>query len=96
MTKTTKTLLVLTAVNLIAGLVFATNLVNVHEAVWLYVAMPAGAICLGLFLISKLLEKEIARYDAEQQNILNAATRPPERQASSAPSAGHHTLAKAH
>jgi hypothetical protein len=27
-----------------------------------YVVFPGGAICLGLFLISRLLEKEIARH----------------------------------
>jgi hypothetical protein len=96
MTKTTKTLLILAAVNLVAGLAFAANLVNVHDAVWLYVTAPAGAICLGLFLISRMLEKETARYDTEQRNILIALNGPAEPQPSASPSGAHHTLAKAH
>jgi hypothetical protein len=96
MTKPTKTLLILATVNLVAGLAFAANLVNVHDAVWLYVTVPAGAICLGLFLISRMLEKETALYDAEQRNVLVALNGPAEQRAPASPSGAHPTLAKAH
>ena len=96
MTKTTKTLLILAAVNLVAGLAFATNLVNVHNATVFYVALPLGAIFLGLFLISRLLEKETALYDAEQRNVLVALKAPAEQQASASPAEARPTLAKAH
>jgi len=49
-----------------------TGLVNVQGAVWLYVALPAGAICMGLFLISLMLEKETG-FDQEQHALLAAA-----------------------
>ena len=66
MSKATKTLLVLSVTCLALGLIFVTGLVNVQDAVALYVALPAGAIFFGLFLISKLLDSETAAYDAEQ------------------------------
>ena len=61
-----------------------------------YVALPLGAIFLGLFLISRLLEKETALYDAEQRNVLVALKAPAEQQASASPTAARPTLAKAH
>ncbi len=69
MGKTTKTLLGLTIASVIAGLVIASGLVNVGSAVSLYVLPGVGATFLGLFLIAKLLEKETARYDQEQQAL---------------------------
>jgi nicotinamide mononucleotide (NMN) deamidase PncC len=36
---------------------------------------PVGAICFGLFMISKLLEKETALYDQEQRLRLAEAMR---------------------
>jgi hypothetical protein len=75
MGRMTKTLLIVSLAGLIAGLAFVTGLVNVQTAVWLYVALPAGAICFGLFLIAKLLEQETAQYDAEQRILHAAAAR---------------------
>ena len=77
MTTLTKTLLGLSAAGFAAG--FTTD--------WLWgFAKPAGAIFLGLFLISKMLEKEIAKFDAEETKRLSLAddvsaamTRPHER-----------------
>ncbi len=37
------------------------------------VGMPVGAVFFGLFLISKLLEKEVARFDEEQRSRLSPA-----------------------
>ena len=73
MCKTTKILLTLAVAGLVSGLAFVTGLVKVEGAAWLYVALPAGAICFGLFLISKLLEKESALFDEEQRLLLAAA-----------------------
>ena len=75
MGRMTKTLLIVSLAGLIAGLAFVTGLVNVRTAVWLYVALPTGAICFGLFLIAKLLEQETAQYDAEQRTLQAAAAR---------------------
>jgi hypothetical protein len=73
MSKTTKTLLVLAVIGLMSGFVFVTGIVNVGGAVAWYMTLPMGAIFLGLFLISKLLEKEVALYDAEQTLMLASA-----------------------
>jgi hypothetical protein len=73
MSKTTKTLLALAVIGLMSGFVFVTGIVNVGGAVAWYMTLPMGAIFLGLFLISKLLEKEFALYDAEQALMLASA-----------------------
>ena len=73
MTKLTKTLLIISLVCFIAGLVFTTGLVNAQDAVALYTVLPTGAVFLGLFLISLMLEKETALYDADQRAPLATA-----------------------
>jgi len=73
MSRTTKTLLVLSLVGLASGFAFVSGAVNVGEAVGLYAALPMGAIFFGLFLISKLLEKEVAKYDTELKVLLRTA-----------------------
>ena len=73
MTKLTKTLLVLSVIGILLGLAFVTGLVNVSNAVWLYVTLPAGAIFFGLFLISRILEEETSRYDQEQRTLADRA-----------------------
>lgn len=67
MTKTTRSLLVISILCLAVGLAFVTGIINVQNAAGLYVALPLGAIFFGLFLISKIFEKEAALYDEEQQ-----------------------------
>jgi hypothetical protein len=76
MSKTTKILLVLSLSCLASGLVFVTGLVNVGEAVWLYVTLPAGAIFFGLFLISLNLQAESALFDEEQRMRTIASATP--------------------
>jgi hypothetical protein len=66
MTTTTK-LLCISLASLVVGLAFVTGIVNVQNTAAFYVALPLGAVFLGLFLISKLLEKEASLYDAEQR-----------------------------
>ena len=68
MSKTTKVLLVLAIVSLIVGFAFNSGLVNAGDIDVLYVVFPMGAVFAGLFLISKLLEKETARYDEEHRD----------------------------
>lgn len=69
---TSKKLLYLSLVCLVAGLIFVTGIINVEAVVALYVALPAGAIFLGLFMIFKMLEKEASLYDAEFERHLAA------------------------
>src|SRR6266446_10126288 len=75
MARMTKTLLTVSLAGLITGLAFVMGLVNVQNAVGLYVALPTGAVFFGLFLIARLLEQETAQYDAEQRTLLAAAER---------------------
>ena len=65
MNKTTKVLLVLAIVSFIVGFAFNSGLVNAGENDALYAVFPMGAVFAGLFLLSKMLEKETARYDEE-------------------------------
>ena len=62
-----KKLLVIAVVSLVIGLAFVTGIVNVQNTVAFYVALPLGAVLLGLALIFRTLEKEVALYDEEQQ-----------------------------
>ena len=64
MTTLTKTLLGISVAGFAAG--FATDMM------WGF-GKPVGAIFLGLFLISKMLEKEIALFDAEEKTRRNCA-----------------------
>jgi hypothetical protein len=75
MTKTSKSLLIISIICLIAGLAFVTGLINVRNAVVFYVTLPTGAVLFGLFLISQMLEKEVALYDEAQQKVLTAISR---------------------
>ena len=61
-----KKLLIIAVVALVAGLVFVTGIVNAQNMVGLYVVFPLGAVFLGLFLVFKSFEKEVALYDEEQ------------------------------
>lgn len=68
MTKMTKTLLILAVVSLVVGFAINSGLINAKNADILYAIFPLGAVFAGLFLISKLLEKETARYDQDHQS----------------------------
>lgn len=46
------------------------------------IALPLGAVCFGLFLISKMLEHETALYDEEQQKKMALAERSANRESS--------------
>ena len=74
MSKLTKTLLVLAILGFVIGLIFVTGLINVGDAVALYITLPLGAIFFGLFLICKMLDKEAALHDAELSAALNSAS----------------------
>ena len=69
----TKVLLVLSLSCLAAGLAFVTGIVNVGDAVSLYVTLPAGAIFFGLFLIALSLQAQSALFDEDQRMALAAA-----------------------
>ena len=75
MTKLTKMLLGVSLAGLSSGLLFVTGLINVQDGVFWYVTLPAGAIFLGLFLISLFLEKEAARFDEQERVAFARATK---------------------
>ena len=66
MKMTTKLLLLFALAAWLIG--FGTNLV------W-GIGLPIGAVCFGLFLLFKLLEKEVEQFDAEQRLRLEMAAR---------------------
>jgi ABC-type nickel/cobalt efflux system permease component RcnA len=73
MSTLTKTMLGLTIVNAIASALFLTGIVNISGAPGLYVVFPLAAICYGMFLICRMLQKDVAEFDAEQRAHQNHA-----------------------
>lgn len=68
MTTVSKTLLVFSVTGLVAGSVIDFSVFNLNPA-WT-VVLPVGAIAYGLFLISFMLEKEVAKFDADEAKEL--------------------------
>jgi len=59
-------MLALLIINSVASALFLTGIVDVRPVPGLYVAFPLAAIFYGVFLICLVLDKEVARFDAEQ------------------------------
>jgi hypothetical protein len=68
MTKLSKTLLAISVTGLVAGSIVDFGGFNLNPA-WT-VALPFGAIAYGLFLISFMLEKEVAKFDEDEAKEL--------------------------
>ncbi len=60
-----KVLLTLAAVCLPAGLLIVTGVISAKALPDLHVVLPLGAILFGLFLLSRILEKEPLDSDTE-------------------------------
>jgi hypothetical protein len=73
MTTLSKTLLAVSVTGLVAGSVIDFGGFNLNPA-WM-VALPFGAIFYGLFLISFILEKEVAQFDEEEAEQLRLIQR---------------------
>jgi len=67
MSRLTKMLLALTIINFVPGVLFVSGMVSVGRFPGLYAMFPVGATLYGLFLISRMLEKEVAAFDAEKR-----------------------------
>lgn len=67
MKKLTKILLALCIAGVALGILFAAGVLQAGDAVGWYMLLPGGAICFGAFMISQMLEKEFALFDAEQE-----------------------------
>jgi len=76
-----KVLLVTGLLCLGLGLLVSTDVIDSKAHLLLTVALPAGAILLGLFFLFYIFEDETARFDAEQQVRLNGAKASPRTQA---------------
>ena len=68
MTTLTKTFLWISVAGFVSGIVIDFGGFNLNPSWGL--TLPAGAIALGLFLVSLALEKEMAGFDAEQAEKL--------------------------
>ena len=73
MTKIPKVLLAVSLTALAVGGVAVSG--NPEFPVGWAVTMPLGAVCLGLFLVTFLLQKEVARFDDEERARLELAER---------------------
>jgi hypothetical protein len=63
------------------GLLVSTDVIDSKAHLLLTVALPSGAILLGLFFISYIFEDETARFDAEQRARLSGVKAAPRTQA---------------
>ena len=66
MSKLTKFTLVTLIISIVASALFLTGVVDVHTVPGLYVVFPLVAILYGCFLICLVLDKEVARFNADQ------------------------------
>jgi hypothetical protein len=64
MTTLSKTLLVVSVTGFVVESIIDFGGFNLNPA-WM-VALPVGVVCLGLFLFSFMLEKEMAKFDDEE------------------------------
>ena len=67
MSKLTKFMLAMLISSTVATVLFLTGIVDVNAVPGFYVAFPLAAILYGVFLICFALDKEVARFDAEQR-----------------------------
>lgn len=65
MSRLTKIMLGLTVINSVASALFLTGIINVSAAPGLYVVFPLAAVFYGMFLICRMLEKDVVEFDAE-------------------------------
>jgi len=68
MSRLTKTVFAVLVVNTIASVLFLTGMVDVSGAPGLYAVFPLAAVSYGMFVICFALDKEVARFDAEQHS----------------------------
>ena len=74
MHKATKTLLGLAIFGIAVGVFIVSGALKIDNAAF-FVVLPSGAIFFGLFLISKLLEKETALFNEEQEQCFVMASK---------------------
>jgi hypothetical protein len=75
MNRLTKIMLGLTIVNAVASALVLTGIINVSDFPGAYVVFPLAAIFYGMFLICRMLQKEVAAFDAEERKHHEPAAR---------------------
>ncbi len=75
MTTLSKSLLVVSTTGFVAGIIIDSGGFNLNPS-WT-LALPMGAIFYGLFLISFMLEKEVAKFDEEEAGKLQSVQHAP-------------------
>jgi hypothetical protein len=75
MARVTKIYLVAGVLCLVLGLAVSVDLIDSKAYPMLTVALPAGAICLGLFFICYIFEKESVRFDEDERRVRSAGNR---------------------
>jgi hypothetical protein len=74
MSRPTKIMLGLTIINLIASALFLPGIVNISGFPGLYIVFPLAAVFYGMFLICRMIQKDVAEFDAEQRAHQNHAS----------------------
>lgn len=67
MSKLTTIYLGLGVVFSIVGILFNADVISTGDIAACYVALPLGAVFLGMFILWNMLGKEAARFDAEHE-----------------------------
>jgi ABC-type nickel/cobalt efflux system permease component RcnA len=68
MSRLTKIMLGLMIVNAVASVLITANIVNDSKFPGLDVVFPLTAVFYGMFMICRMLQKDIAEFDAEQRS----------------------------
>jgi hypothetical protein len=67
MSRLTKIMFGLMMVNGVASALFLTGVVDVSSVPGFYVVFPLTTVFYGMFLICRMLQKDVAAFDAEQR-----------------------------
>jgi hypothetical protein len=67
MSRLTKIMLTSLIINIVASVLFLSGVVNISAVPGLYVTFPLAAIFYGMFLICRMLQKDVAQFDTEQR-----------------------------
>jgi hypothetical protein len=51
----------------LAVIALAAGFINAQTSFWIYLGLPVGTILFGLFLVTRVLEKEWALYDEQNR-----------------------------
>jgi hypothetical protein len=90
MSRLTKTMLALLIINSVASGLFLTGVVDISGVPEFDMVYPLAALFYGLFLISLMMQKEVARFDKEQHAHHNEAAQIKRSESEASFHHGHH------